>query len=181
LLNRLLVLAALQNRRHSLFLLAAGLLAFALTASAAAPAYRLLGQSAPDFALKSAAGPNVRLSEYRGGVVALAFWGSHCGICGAQLASLSRMVETYKSAGLTGIAVDVDDNQAAAGEFAVTHAVSFPVLFDPAKSVAREYRIDNLPMLLLIDRAGNIRYFHRDYRSGHDAQYLDEIKILLDE
>jgi peroxiredoxin len=175
------VLAAVQNRRNSLFLLAAGLLAFGLTATAAAPAYRLLGQSAPDFALRSAAGPNVRLSEYRGDVVLLAFWGSRCGQCGSQLAALSRMVETYRSAGLVAMAVSVDDNQAAAGEFAAAHAVSFPLLLDPAKAVARQYRIDNLPMLLLIDRAGAIRYFHRDYRSGRDTQYLDQIKVLLDE
>jgi peroxiredoxin len=175
------VFAAVQNRRNSLFLLAAGLLAVTLTAAAASPAYPLLGRGAPDFALRSAAGLNVRLSENRGSVVLLAFWGSRCGLCGSQLGSLSHMVDTYHSAGLQGIAVSVDDSQPAAAAFASAHTLSFPVLFDPAKSVARLYRIDNLPMLLLIDRAGTIRFFHRDYRSGHDAQYLDEIKVLLDE
>jgi peroxiredoxin len=174
------VFAAVQNRRTSLFLLAAALLGSALC-GAAEPAYRLLGQPAPDFALRATSGSNFRLSEHRGEVLLVAFWGSRCGQCGMQLAALSRMVDTYHSAGLAAFAVNVDDNQVAAAEFAMAHPVTFPVLLDPAKAVARQYQVDNLPMLLLVDRAGVIRYVHRSYRSGSDAQYLDQIKILLDE
>jgi peroxiredoxin len=174
------VLAAVQNRWNSLILLAAALLGVAL-AVPAADAYRLAGKSAPDFALKGTSGANFRLSEYRGDVVALAFWGSRCGTCGDQLGALSRMINTYQSAGLTALAVNVDDDQVAATAFAIAHPVGFPVLLDPTKSVARKYQVDNLPMLLLIDRSGAIRYVHRNYRSGSDAQYLDQIRVLLDE
>jgi len=174
------VLAAVQNRWNSFLLLAAALLGVAL-AVPAADAYRLAGKGAPDFALKGTSGVNFRLSEYRGDVVALAFWGSRCGTCGDQLGALSRMVNTYQSAGLTVLAVNVDDDQGAAAAFAAVHPVAFPVLLDPTKSVAKAYRVDNLPMLLLIDRGGAIRYVHRNYRSGSDAQYLDQIRVLLDE
>jgi peroxiredoxin len=175
------VFAAVQNRRNSLILLAAVLLAVVPAGRAATQQYHLIGQSAPDFALRATSGSNVRLSEHRGDVVLLAFWGSRCGQCGAQLASLSRMVDTYRSAGLEALAVNVDDNQVAAAEFAMAHPVSFPVLLDPAKAVARNYRVDNLPMLMLVDRAGAVRYVHRNYRVGSDAQILDQIKVLLDE
>jgi peroxiredoxin len=163
-----------------LFVLVAALLG-TVVSNAADPAYRLLGQSAPDFALRGTSGSNFRLSEQRGDVVLLVFWGSRCGQCGAQLASLSRIVDTYRSAGLAALAVNVDDDQVAAAEFALAHPVTFPVLLDPLKAIARQYRVDNLPMLLLVDRAGVIRYVHRSYRSGSDAQYLDQIKVLLDE
>jgi peroxiredoxin len=174
------VFAAVQNRRYSLFLLAAALLGTA-GPGASATAYRLEGQEAPDFALRSPGGPNQRLSEYRGQVVALTFFGSRCGQCGAQLTSLSRLLDTYQSAGLSALAVNVDDNQKAAGEFIAAHRTSVPMLLDPEKGVAKAYRIDFLPMLLIIDRAGRIRYVHRDYRPGQDARYLDQIKVLLDE
>ena len=167
------VSAAVQNRCNSLFLLAAALLGAALC-NAAELRYGLQGQAAPS-------GTNFRLSEHRGDVTLLVFWGSHCGQCGAQLAALSRMVDTYRSAGLAALAVNVDDDQVAAAEFAMAHPVSFPVLLDPAKAVARQYRVDNLPMLLLVDRAGVIRNVHRDYRSGSDDRILDQIKVLLDE
>ncbi len=172
--------AAVQNLRIFLFLLAAALFGAGLC-PAAAPAYVLQGKAAPDFALRATSGSNFRLSEHRGEVVMLVFWGSRCGQCGPQLASLSRMVDTYRSAGLAAFAVNVDDDQGAAADFAVTHPVSFPVLLDPAKAVAREYRVDNLPMLLLVDRAGAIRHVHREYRSGSDALYLEQVKVLLDE
>jgi peroxiredoxin len=174
------VIAAVQNRSLFLLLLVA-LTGLAGPAGAAAPAYRYLGQPAPDFALRSAQGPNLRLSEYRGEVVLLAFFGSRCGQCGPQLSSLSRLVETYRPAGLTAIAVNVDDDQDAAREFIAAHQMGVPMLLDPSKSVARQYRVDNLPMLLIIDRGGSIRHAHRDYRSAHDALYLEQIKVLLDE
>jgi peroxiredoxin len=174
------VFAAVQNRRFPLFLLAATLLGTA-GPGAGAGTYRLQGQEAPDFALRSWGGPNLRLSEHRGEVVALTFYGSRCGQCGAQLASLSRLFDTYHSAGFTAMAVSVDDDPQAASGFAAGHRTSVPMLLDPEKSVARAYRVDFLPMLLIIDRSGRIRHVHRDFRPGQDAQYLDQIKVLLDE
>ena len=168
----------MQNRRNSLFLLAASL---ALTLPAAGAEYRLTGLAAPDFALRSSAGPNIRLSEHRGEVVLLAFFGSRCDQCVDQLAVLSRMVDTYKSAGLAALAVNVDDDQAKAAQFIAAHQATFPMLLDPAKSVARTYRVDNLPMLLLVDRAGAIRYAYRDFHSRDEAIYLAQTRQLLDE
>lgn len=161
--------------------LLATLLATLSPCGAAEKPYGLLGRAAPDFALRSTAGVNVRLSEYRGDVVVVLFWGSRCGICADQLAALDRMQATYASAGLVTLAVDVDDNQAAALDFLKGRAPAFPQLMDPAKSVARTYSVDSLPMLLLIDRSGAVRHVHRDYHAGAEAGYLGQIKSLLDE
>jgi peroxiredoxin len=169
-----------QKRPLLSLLLAAALLAGA-SAQGAAPAYRLAGQAAPDFALRSAGGPNVRLSELRGEVVLLAFYGSRCGQCGPQLAAVDRLVAMYGSAGLAALAVNVDDDQRAARSFIDAQRVRLPMLLDPEKSVARAYRIDNLPMLLVIDRGGAIRHAHRDYRPADEALYQQQIKVLLDE
>jgi peroxiredoxin len=160
------------------------MLAALLLATAAAPGaqpYRLLGGNAPDFTLKATSGTNFRLAEYRGQVVLLTFWGSRCGQCGAQLAAVSRLVNTYQSAGLAALAVNVDDDIVAAARFAMAHPVGYPLLLDPAKEVARAYRVDNLPMLLLVDRGGTIRWAARDHTSGSDAGYLEQVRVLLDE
>ena len=55
------------------------------------------------------------------------------------------------------------------------------MLLDPAKSVARSYRVDALPLVVLVDRAGVIREVFRDFRSGAEDEYLAKVKALLDE
>lgn len=151
------------------------------TASPGAAPYRLLGQEAPDFTLKATSGINYRLGEHRGEVVLVAFWGSRCGQCPAQLSAIGDMLKTYGSAGLAAFAVNVDDDQTAAARFAMAHPYGIPLLLNPDKSVARAWRVDNLPMLLLVDREGVIRRAYRNHDSGSRAAYLEQIRILLDE
>jgi peroxiredoxin len=162
----------------------AGLAALALGLAFVVPAeprYALLGTAAPDFALHASVGDNVRLSEHRGEVVVVSFWSSRCTPCRNQLASLNKSYQTYRSAGLQVYGVGVDDEPAQAMEFARTSAVSFPMLLDPAKGVARSYQVDNLPMTVLIDRSGVVRHVLRDFGAASEPVYLQELRALLNE
>ncbi len=155
-----------------------------LTASwslVAAGKYPLAGKPAPDFALRSTAGVNLRLSEQRGDVVVLSFWSSRCNTCRAQLAELDRLHATYRPAGFIVFGVNVDDNPGPALEFARSQSVSFPMLMDPAKQVAREYLVDALPMLVAIDRFGNVRMVRRDDKPNSAPEYLAALRRLIDE
>jgi peroxiredoxin len=160
--------------------LAGALTAVVLVAAAAAD-YALLGHEAPDFALHAVGGANVRLSEHRGDVVVLSFWSSRCGQCRMQLTALERSFKTYHPAGLQVYGVDVDDDQSGALEFAHAQALGFPLLLDPGKAVARAYRVDNLPMTVLIDRSGSVRQVHRDLSSKFEPAYLQQLRALLNE
>ena len=153
----------------------------AVTAAAAQQPYALAGQPAPDFALPAGAGPNVRLSEHRGEVVVLSFWSSSCGSCRQQLQALGRSLGTYASAGLALYGVSVDDRPLDAEKYARGATVGFPLLLDADKSVARAYQVDALPMTVLIDRSGVVRYALRDYRSGSNELYLQRLRALLNE
>jgi peroxiredoxin len=139
------------------------------------------GTPAPDFALRSAAGPNLRLSEHRGDVVVLSFWSSRCNTCRAQLAELDRLYATYRPAGFVVFGVNVDDDVAAAREFAASQKLQFPMLFDPTKSVARAYRVDALPMLVAIDRFGAVRLLSRNDKPTAAAEYVPALRTLIDE
>ena len=150
-------------------------------AYAAEPPYALLGHEAPDFALHAAAGENVRLSEHRGEVVVLSFWSSRCTSCRTQLAALNRSFATYRSAGLSIYGVGVDDDPVQSQEFARSAGVAFALLLDPAKTVSRSYQVDNLPMTVLIDRNGTVRYVLRDYSDASNKRYLQELRALLNE
>jgi peroxiredoxin len=155
-------------------------LAAGVPSRAEAP-YPLIGQAAPDFALRAAAGGNVRLSEHRGEVVVLSFWSSRCTPCRSQLTALSRSLATYRSAGLAIYGVGVDDDAAQAESFAQRAGVDFALLLDPAKAVGRDYQVDYLPMTVLIDRNGTVRYALRDYSAANSALYLQQLRALLNE
>jgi peroxiredoxin len=139
------------------------------------------GTPAPDFALRSAAGTNLRLSEQRGDVVVLSFWSSRCNTCRAQLAELDRLYATYRPAGFVVFGVNVDDDVAAAREFAVAQKLTFPMLFDPTKAVARAYRVDALPMLVAVDRFGAVRFLSRNDKPTAAAEYVPALRTLIDE
>ena len=59
--------------------------------------------------------------------------------------------------------------------------VNFPVLFDDRKEVSRMYDVDAMPVTVLVDREGNVRYVHQGYKPGYEELYLDEIRSLLRE
>jgi peroxiredoxin len=154
----------------------AGLLAVAGSVSAAT---QLLGSEAPDFVLKSIAGKNLRLSEYRGEVVMLSFWATWCGDCRAQLEQLGAMRDRYQDAGVELLAVSLDQNARQAGE--ATSAASYPVLHDAAGEVGRLYDVTKMPVMVLIDRGGVVREVFEGYRRGSEEQYLERVQALLRE
>lgn len=143
--------------------------------------YPLIGKPAPDFTLRAVIGGNVRLSEHRGEVVVITFWSSRCFTCRAQLAALDRSLSTYQTAGLEAYGISVGDDLRRARRAGRKEKVSFPLLLDPQNTVSRSYQIDNLPMTVLIDRNGLVRYALRDYSEKSEALYLDELRTLLDE
>jgi peroxiredoxin len=165
----------------TLRLCALGLTLAAAVGFAAEPPYALLGQAAPDFTLHAAAGDNVRLSEHRGEVVVVSFWSSRCTSCRMQLTALNRSLATYRSAGLSIYGVGVDDDPVQSRDFAHTAGVDFALLLDPAKAVSRSYQVDNLPMTVLIDRSGTVRYVLRDYSAASSTLYLQQLRTLLNE
>jgi peroxiredoxin len=144
-------------------------------------AYALLGQAAPDFAAKGVAGENVRLSEHRGEVVVLTFWSGRCNTCRAQLAALDRIAQTYATAGLRVIGVNLDENVRRAQEFARAQNVRFPLLVAPQAGTGRSYRVDSLPMMVIVDRLGKLRAAHREFKARDEALYVRELRALLDE
>lgn len=155
------------------------LAAAALSVSASMPDLR--GRSAPDFALRSLGGPNLRLSEYRGEVVLVNFWATWCGPCREEMPLLEQIYKQYHPVGFELLGVNIDDAGSRAAEMARNLGVSFPVLFDEEKTVSKLYQVDTMPMSLLIGRDGTVRYLDRGYQRGAEQTYLDQIRELLKE
>jgi peroxiredoxin len=141
----------------------------------------LTGQAAPDFALKSSSGANLRLSEYRGDVVMVNFWATWCGPCRQEMPLLDELYSRYERVGFSLLGVNIDDDSRRAMSMVSELGVSFPVLFDARKEVSKLYEVDAMPVTVLIDREGTIRYVHNGYKPGYEEKYLDQIRSLLRE
>jgi peroxiredoxin len=167
------------QHRSSLWRLAvAAALAFCTSVAGAAVAP---SATAPDFALRSVDGPNLRLQEQRGKVVLVNFWATWCGPCRVEMPHLNRLYSKYRAAGflLWGVNIDEDPRQAAA--LASKLGLQFPVLLDTDKKVSRLYDLSTMPSTVLIDRDGKVRYVHRGYRDGYEDTYEKQIRELLKE
>ena len=141
----------------------------------------LEGQSAPDFALKSSTGENLRLSEYRGDVVMINFWATWCGPCRQEMPLLDELYSRYKRVGFNLLGVNIDDDSRRAMQMIEELGVKFPVLFDSNKEVSKLYEVEAMPVTVLVDREGNVRYVHHGYKPGYEDKYLDQVRSLLRE
>ena len=139
------------------------------------------GQQAPDFALKSSTGENLRLSEYRGDVVMINFWATWCGPCRQEMPLLDELYQRYERVGFNLLGVNIDDDSRRAMQMIDELGVNFPVLFDSRKEVSKLYEVEAMPVTVLVDREGNVRYVHHGYKPGYEEKYLDQVRSLLRE
>jgi len=141
----------------------------------------LMGQSAPDFVLKSASGSNLRLSEFRGDVVMINFWATWCGPCRQEMPLLDELYTRYQRVGFNLLGVNIDDDSRKAIQMIEELGVHFPVLFDESKVVSKLYEVNAMPVTILVDRSGTVRHVHHGYKPGYEDKYLTEIRSLLRE
>ncbi|MDH3532585.1 MAG: TlpA family protein disulfide reductase [Gammaproteobacteria bacterium] len=165
-----------MNVKNTLF----GLLLSVIAVTSLA-ASGLTGQPAPDFALKSSSGENLRLSEYRGDVVMINFWATWCGPCRQEMPLLDELYSRYERVGFNLLGVNIDDDSRKAMNMVAELGVKFPVLFDARKEVSKLYAVDAMPVTVLVDREGTVRHVHQGYKPGYEEMYLDQIRSLLRE
>jgi thiol-disulfide isomerase/thioredoxin len=68
----------------------------------------LPGQEMPDFAFVDLDGGKHKLSDYRGKIVLLDFWGTWCGPCIAEMKELDPLYEKYRARGFEVIGMNME-------------------------------------------------------------------------
>jgi peroxiredoxin len=149
--------------------------------SSAIAAPPIVSKPAPDFALRSLGDANVRLSEHLGEVVLINFWATWCGPCRQEMPLLDALYAKYQRAGLVMLGVNIDEDRADAVEMAQTLKVTYPILFDERKDVSRAYEVGTMPVTVLIDREGVVRYVSEGFKPGYEKQYTEKLRELLGE
>jgi peroxiredoxin len=157
------------------------MLSAALASSSLAAAPSIVGKEAPDFVLRGLDGRNLRLSEFRGQVVLVNFWTRSDGDSRQQMPALDRINTTYQRAGLVVLGVSVDDDLRRSKEFAAAMSVSYPLLFETGTQIGKDYFLQKMPMTILVDRSGVVRYAAVGFKRGDERTYVDQIRGLLRE
>lgn len=127
------------------------------------------GTPAPDFGLHSTPDQTVKLSEFRGQPVVLAFYPADWSpVCGDQMALYNEILPEFKKHGAMLLGVSVDGVWCHAA-FSKDRKLHFPLLadFEPKGGVAREYGVyrdadgTSERALFVIDGEGIIRWSYR--------------------
>jgi len=101
-------------------------------------------------------GQSISSREYDGRVIILDFWATWCGPCRKTMPALEYLEETYGPKGLTIIGVSSEEEEVIA-TFLAKKPLHYIVARDPFAGVKRDYEVDKLPTMFIIDRKGIIQ------------------------
>ncbi|MGJ7921153.1 peroxiredoxin family protein [Neobacillus sp. LXY-4] len=115
-----------------------------------------VGNTPPDFELKTLTGETAKLSDYKGKKVMLNFWATWCPPCKAEMPEMQKFYEANKD-NVEILAVNMDTNNDVAG-FVQNTGLTFPILLDETNEVNKNYQIVSIPTTFFIDENGVITY-----------------------
>jgi thiol-disulfide isomerase/thioredoxin len=115
------------------------------------------GNPAPEFSFTDTSGRFHRLSDYRGKVVLLDFWGSWCGPCRAEAPKLVSAYRRLHNKGFEIIGINSGDEEIDFKSFTSEHAITWPqIREDVGGPVQKLFRVESFPAYYLIGRDGVI-------------------------
>lgn len=138
--------------RVSVFLVMTLVLFQAVPAFAQGPGVEksIVGSAAEDFTLPDVEGHQVRLSDFRGKTVLLAFWATWCLPCKEELPALQKIGEQYRDKGLVILTIN-DEAPATIRDFLRTKHYNFEALVDSKRTVFREFAVHFIPTAVVIN------------------------------
>lgn len=120
---------------------------------------------APAFTLNNLDGQPVNLSDFKGKVVLLNFWGTWCEPCKEETPALQTAYQQLQAEGLVVVGVDLFNGERNLNRtiddvrrFVTFYGVSYPVLLDDSGKVGGAYGVAPIPTSYIIDQQGKVRY-----------------------
>jgi cytochrome c biogenesis protein CcmG/thiol:disulfide interchange protein DsbE len=114
------------------------------------------GDAAPDFIMETFDGQPLKLSDLRGKIVVVNFWGSWCAPCRTEAPELQAIWEDYGARGVVVVGVNWLDVERDARAFMDEFDMTYPNAPDTEETVGRTYRITGAPENFVIDTNGII-------------------------
>jgi thiol-disulfide isomerase/thioredoxin len=119
-----------------------------------------LGKPAPDIVGKDLDGKTLRLSDYRGKVVVLTFWGSWCPPCRALIPHERELVRRHQGKPFALLGVNSDENLATIRMFVEAERITWRNFWDGGKHgpISSAWNVRLWPAIYVLDAKGVIRY-----------------------
>ena len=131
-----------------------------------------LGKMAPDIEGKDLDGVKFKLSDYRGKVVMLSFWGSWCGPCMELVPHERELIERYRGKPFVIVGVNADPDKDNLKPVLEQNQITWRSFWcgekGPIGPIPQTWNIGFWPSVYLIDHAGVIR-LKRSYNTALDA------------
>jgi cytochrome c biogenesis protein CcmG, thiol:disulfide interchange protein DsbE len=136
----------------------------------------LLGRPLPDFARPSLAGERIDTVKLRGGTLVLKFFAEHCEPCKRTLPAAEQLHRENPDVSFVGISAD--DYAATARAVGKLYGLSFPIVHDAGRALQGRFRVTELPVTFVVDRAGTVRWVGGPAQSERDLEQA--IDVLRD-
>jgi thiol-disulfide isomerase/thioredoxin len=138
-----------------------------------------VGKPAPEIEGVDFGGKPLKLSDYKGKVVMLVFWGTWCGPCMGEVPHERDLVERFKDKPFAMLGVDCEPDKEMARAVMEREKMTWPNWFDGAPGtgpIATRYHVRGYPTVYLIDGKGMIRHTTRAGLDQNIEKLLDELK-----
>jgi len=123
-----------------------------------------VGKPAPALSLPSLTG-GAPITLAAGQVTVLDFWATWCGPCTILSPHLDDLTKKFPALRVIGISDEDADDIAT---YLAKHKVTYPIARDPDDRATKSYLVQGLPTVVVIDKAGVVRYAHVGVPSFED-------------
>ena len=118
-----------------------------------------LGQKAPTFKLSTVDGKEFDLESFRKDKFVLMIFGTTwCPYCVHEVPVLNEYYDEFKNDGLEVLNIDIQESKKKVRSFVEKKSVNYPVVLDSKADVARLYKVIGIPLSIVLDKNGIIKY-----------------------
>jgi len=138
--------------------------------------YRSVGKVAKEISGEDLDGKKVKLSDYRGKVVVLYFWGSWCPPCRAMIPHEKKLNAKLAKAPFAMVGINTDSEKSKAKKFLEDEGITWTQVWDNGSTqgpISTAWGVHQFPTIYVLDANGVIRY--RDVREEAMSNAVEEL------
>ena len=118
-----------------------------------------LGEKALYFKLSTLDDKELDLGTFAKDKVTLfVFSATWCPSCREEIPILNDFYKKFKDKGLNVLSIDIQERKQKVSSFAEKYRIKYPVTLDTYANVARRYNVEGIPLNIIMDKSGVIRY-----------------------